>query len=354
VSSQDVCDGVNFANNELHEHSHRSMPEGGLLKKELCTLNLRACELALVNFSSIHVLRNVSLALDAEKLADTSLPMSCVPPWVVCKIKVYAAAIVKFLDHKAYLLEQRLNMILALPESTTYEGETKIKENTTLNSLYTSILQMALDFGKEDPGLDSKIQSIFGAVVLVVNPLPPSAVAELISLEAKQVRKILTLVQSLLVFYEDPNSPVKPFHKSFPDFITDPSCCLNKRFYISPSIHHHELTIGCLRLMNGALKPNLLSLPDYTLNREVRDLPDRVKKYICPALEYACRSWHNHLVRIEKGEDSTCVLDALRIFLKQKFLPWLEVVSVLEVTRDAAVALRDLIQWFQEVCSGLL
>jgi len=266
---------------------------------------------------------------------------------------VYAVATVKFLDHKAYLPEQRLNVILALPECTTYEGRTKIKENTTLDSLYTSILQMALDFDGEDPKLDSKVRSIFGAVVLVVNPLPPSAVAELIGLEAKQVKMILTLVQSLLVLNEDPNCPVKPFHKSFPDFITDSSRCLNKRFYISPSAHHHELTMGCMKLMNGALKPNLLSLPDYALNQEVEDLPDRIKNYISPALEYACRSWYNHLTRIKKEEDIASVLDALRVFMKQKFLPWLEVVSVLGVTKGAIIALRELRQWFQEVCFGL-
>jgi len=264
---------------------------------------------------------------------------------------VYAVATVKFLDHKAYPPEQRLNMIVTLPECTTYEGETQFKVNTTLDSLYTSILQMALDFGGKNPELDSKVWSIIGTVVLLVNPLSPSAVAELIGLEAKQVKMILTLVQSLLVLNEDPNSPVKPFHKSFPDFITDSTRCLNKRFYICPGSLHHELTMNCLRLMNNALKPNLLSLPSYALNQEVKNLADKVKDHISPALEYACGSWYHHFTKIGKGEDITCVLDALRTFLKQNFLPWLEVVSVLGIARGAAVALRQLIQWLQEVCS---
>jgi len=266
---------------------------------------------------------------------------------------VYAVATVKFLDHKAYPPEQRLNMITALPECTTYEGETQFKVNTTLDSLYTSILQMALDFGGEDPELDSEVRSIIGTVVLLVNPLSPSAVAELIGLEAKQVKMILTLVQSLLVLDEDPNSPVKTFHKSFPDFITDSSRCLNKKFYICPGTLHHELTMNCLRLMNSVLKPNLLSLPDYALNQEVKDLADKVKDHISPALEYACGSWYHHFTKIRKGEDITCVLDTLRTFLRQNFLPWLEVVSVLGITRGAAVALRELIRWLQEVCSLL-
>jgi len=265
---------------------------------------------------------------------------------------VYAIATVKFLDHPHRSPVQRLDAITNLPECTTHEGKTQFKENTTLDSLYTSILHMALNSHGEDPGEDSEVHSTIGTVILLVNPLPPSAVAELIGLEAAQVMRILTLIQSLLVIdEEDPNYPVKSFHKSFPDFVTDPSRCLNERFYISPGTLHQELTINCLRLMKGTLKQNLLSLPDYALNQEVEDLPERIKDHISPALEYACKFWHNHLT--ETRDDITCILDALCDFLKQKFLPWLEVVSVLGTAREAVVALGKLILWLQEVCLGL-
>ena len=265
---------------------------------------------------------------------------------------VYAVATVKFLDHKIYSPEQQLNTIITLPDCTSYEGKTQFKSNTTLDCLYTSILQMALDYGQEDPELDSKVRSTIGTVILVADPLPPSAVAELIGLEVKLVMRILTWVQSLLILNEDPNSLVKPFHKSFPDFIMDPLCCLNKRFYISPKTLHHELAMNCLRLMNGVLQPNFLSLPDYALNQEVKDLPDRVKAQISTALEYACKSWYNHLTKIEEGIAQ--IVGILHIFLKGKFLPWLEVISVLGVTRDAVTGLEGLVLWLQEVCLGLL
>ena len=189
-------------------------------------------------------------------------------------------------------------------------------------------------------------------VVLLVNPLPPSAVAELIGLGTKQVEKILTLVQSLLILSDDPNCPVTPFHKSFPDFIMDPSCCLNKRFCIFPEAIHHKLAMNCLRLMNGTLEPNLLSLPDYALNQEVKDLPDRVKVHISAALGYACKSWCHHLTK--SREDIGDILDTLHVFLKSKFLPWLEVVSVLGATREAVAGWTSLVLWLQEVCLGLI
>ena len=211
---------------------------------------------------------------------------------------------------------------------------------------------MAFDFSGEDPELNSRIQSIIGTVVLLVNPLPPSAVAELIGLETLQVKKVLTPLQSLFVLGEDPDCPVKPFHKSFPDFITNPSRCLNKRFYIAHGTFHHKLTVNCLRLMNGALKPNLLSLPDCALNKEVKDLQDRVKVHISPALEYACKSWYDHLTRT--GEDISQILNALHTFLKKKFLPWLEIISVLGAVRDAVIGLKKFILWLNEVCFGPL
>ena len=113
---------------------------------------------------------------------------------------VYAVATVKFLDHPHHSPVQWLDVIANLPECTTHEGKTQFRENTTLDSLYTSILQMALNSHEGDAEEDSEVQSTIGTVILTVNPLPPSAVAELIDRESTQVMRILTLIQSLLVF----------------------------------------------------------------------------------------------------------------------------------------------------------
>jgi hypothetical protein len=182
----------------------------------------------------------------------------------------------------------------------------------------------------------------------LVNPLPPSGIAELVGLDPEEVVLFLTLVQSLLALGEDFNQPVKPFHKSFPDFITDPSRCTDTRFYISPEKMHLELAMNCLRMMNDGLEQNLLSLPDYALNSEVKDLQTRINDRISIALQYACRSWHNHLTEI-RG-DVTDVVSYLRIFLEEKFLAWLEVVSAIGAVGGAVVALESLMPWLQEVC----
>jgi hypothetical protein len=54
---------------------------------------------------------------------------------------VYAMATVKFIDD--HDPGRRLDRLLQLPESSAREGKTKLKENTTLDLLYISILQQA-------------------------------------------------------------------------------------------------------------------------------------------------------------------------------------------------------------------
>jgi len=263
---------------------------------------------------------------------------------------IYAVATVKFLDSNSHLPERRLDAIVNLPESTVLEGKTRFKPRTTLDSLYTSVLEMA--FSDEDPEVDSKVRSTIGAVVLLVNPLPPPGIAELIGLDPREVMLFLTSVQSLLILDEDPTQPVKPFHKSFPDFITDPLRCAEKRFYVSPGNLHLELATNCLKAMNNGLKQNLLSLPNYAMNSEVGDLQARIENRIGIALQYACQCWYNHLAKT--SGDVNDVVSYLRIFLKEKFLAWLEVLSVLGALYGAVAALKGLITWLQEVCSCFL
>ena len=259
---------------------------------------------------------------------------------------IYAAATVKFLGSDVHLPEHRLDIIVKIPECTTPEGKTWLNPKTTLDSLYTSILQTA--FSKKDPEVYSKVRSTLGAVILVVNPLPPFAIAKLVSLDHREVELFLKSFQSLLATSEDIDQPVKPFHKSFPDFITDPSRCTDPRFYISPGDLHLKLLMNCLRMMNDELEQDFLSLPDYALNSEVKDLETRIDNRINITLRYACLSWHNHLTSTEEWVAD--VILYLRTFLEQKFLAWLEVVSVMKAVGGAVTALERLMTWLPEVC----
>ena len=257
---------------------------------------------------------------------------------------VFAAATIKFLDHRNNDPRGQLDLLLQSQEHSSLEGDVELKEGATLDSLYTSILQGA--FGKDHPRDDPKVRSVLGAVVLAANPLSPSSIATLFGLHAQDVFLRLSSAHSLLILEEDINYPVQPFHKSFPDFIIDSTRCTSQRFQISPSDHHLELLIGCLELMNKTLKKNMCNLPEAVRNSEVPDLKERREKYISHALEYACKSWHKHLLDSHTTQRPK-ITSALHHLLENKFLCWLEILSILGNVRDAIDALEVAAKWVE-------
>jgi len=262
---------------------------------------------------------------------------------------VYAVATVGFLKHKFKCPSSRLDVITKSPESTVYEGRATLKVYASLDSLYTSIFQAA--FCENDAEDNAMVRSVLSAVVLATTPLSSSAIATLMGFKRDVVLSLLESVQSLLVLHDDIHHPIQVFHKSFLDFITDPTRCSDPRFYISPD-YQIELFLRCLEVMDKSLKKNICSIPDYALNSEVEDLQRRIEESgIRGALEYACRSWHNHL--IVKADRIADAVSALRHFLEEKFLFWLEVLSILGAVGDAVRALNVTIQWLSEVRPGL-
>ena len=198
---------------------------------------------------------------------------------------VYATATVKFIDNNKKDPRTQLDLLLESQKIGAREGK-------PLDSLYASILQEG--FGDGDEEDDAKTRSVLGAVVFAANPLSPSGIAVLLGFNAEDVLLLLSSFNSLFILEQDVNRPVQSFHKSFPDFITDPTRCTNLRFHISPPDHHSELLINCFTTINRALK-SMCELLDGATNSDVGDLKERPQKYIDSALEYAYVSWPAHL-----------------------------------------------------------
>ena len=258
---------------------------------------------------------------------------------------VYAIATVRFIDQKAKNPKRQLGRLLQSLESG-FEGRTKLRQGTTLDSLYITILQEAFGDYESEGGPD--VQSVLGAVVLATVPLSPSTIAVLLGFDPDDVFPLLSLAHSFLILQRDTNYPVQPFHKSFPDFITDPARCINPKFCVNPSDQHVKLLVGSLKLMNQRLEQNMCKLPDGVINSEVDNLKERTEQYIDKALEYACRSWHKHLV----SKMSAQTLQILYQFLAGKFLFWLEVLSVIGAVREAVNALEVTVKWIEVCCTS--
>jgi len=250
---------------------------------------------------------------------------------------VYAAATVQFIDSNKRDPRRQLELLLRSQKIGAREGK-------SLDSLYTSILREA--FGDEHLDDDAETLSILGTVVLAANPLSPSIIATLLGFDTSHVRLLLSGANSLIL-QGGADHAVRPFHKSFPDFITDPTRCTDKRFYISPPDRHSQLLVCSLELMNQMLEKNMCRLPDGVANLDISDLNERAEKHIDPALRYVCTSWHVQLVNVDAR--APIITSTLRRFLEAKFLCWLEVLSVLGAVTNATDALQAAVGWL-EVC----
>jgi hypothetical protein len=260
---------------------------------------------------------------------------------------IYAVATVRFVDRRNSLPKKQLDRLLQFPENSDREGKIRIRAKTTLDSLYLAIIQDA--FGEDDPEDDHKIRSVLGAVVLATDPLSTSTIAAILGFDPEEIFPRLSSVHSLLILPDVIDQPVRPFHKSFPDFIVDPTRCSNPRFCVYPPDQRAELLVGCLELMNQRLDRNMCKLPDQVINSEVGDLKGRIEQHVDQALQHACRSWHKYLV--DTGPTHTPrIIPALDRFLKGKVLFWLEVLSVLGAAREAVDALELTAEWLG-VCS---
>jgi hypothetical protein len=86
------------------------------------------------------------------------------------------------------------------------------------------------------------------------------------------------------------------------------------------------------------------------MNRDFEDLPARRKEFVCDALEYACRFWMHHVSLASKtGEGMILMLDLLKDFFEQRFIFWIEILSILEDLGIASYSLRDVQEWLQDV-----
>lgn len=96
------------------------------------------------------------------------------------------------------------------------------------------------------------------------------------------------------------------------------------------ALAHDQLATMCLDVLSKELQFNICKFPSsFMRNREVRDLTMRADSAISSRLRYACQYWMDHvgqLVEMRSG-----MLEQILDFFQTQFLPWLEVMSILEL-----------------------
>jgi len=263
---------------------------------------------------------------------------------------IYASTVVKFVAFKNRTPTAQLDQIISLPQDTTHEGRSGI------DLLYTQVLEQAVDDVDVDAEeIYSHLRTVVGTVLLVLNPLSIKALSDLLGMS--NISTTLCSLHSLLLVPEGTEEPIRAFHKSFPDFLMDPARCKDERFFVEPAVHHEEVLLSCLHLMGERLKKNICNLDDYAVLSEIKDLPTCKKDHIGEVLEYACRFWSKHLLKVPSSSSHVGeVQKAIKEFFTRHLLYWIEVLALMGNLDIGVYAINDVEQWYtlvsalQSVC----
>jgi hypothetical protein len=213
-------------------------------------------------------------------------------------------------------------------------------QHRMLDGMYTQILVQAAETTGNPKPHERALGKMLSTIVLLQEPVSPSALAVLVD-EEKRAIAILPLLSAVLLV--DDEAPVRLFHPSFPDFITNKERCIDHRFLVSRSEGHVRLATRCLEVMNGGLQQDICDIRDPSLeNSEVVDLEERLACRVPFELRYACQYWHIHLQYAGVFSDSD-LLAALDMFCTRHLLHWVELLSLLNKLPSARVELESLL-----------
>ena len=267
---------------------------------------------------------------------------------------IYASTVVKFVVSMNEPPTRRLALITSLPQITAEEGTSGVDQ------LYIKVLEHAFRGIHSDADwFYSHVRSLLGIIFLIFNPLSIKGLSELLrhninplpikglpGLLGHNTSSMVYPLQSLLIVPDSTEDPVRTFHTSFPDFLTSPARCEDERFFVEPTMHHAEILLSCLNLMKARLTKNICGLDDHLVLSKVEDISTRRKHKIGDALEYACRFWTRHLLRIPGNSPRvTEVQKAIDVFFTTCLLYWAEVLVLTGNFGVGIYAMNDVERW---------
>ncbi|KAF7967746.1 hypothetical protein HWV62_33234 [Athelia sp. TMB] len=196
----------------------------------------------------------------------------------------------------------------------------------TLHDLYEAALLSAREWGLGEK--TDAYRRILGLIIISQVPLTEETISALLGFEdgGRTCRTALRRLGSVIQWSE--GHPARTLHKSFPDYLTNHEHCSSKPWFIDLPEHQHSLAVACLRTMNERLHFNMCKLTtSHIPNTELADLSERVERDIPQSVSYPCLFWGHHMHQIPA--EKSLLLPLILDFFQQKFLYWLEVLSLL-------------------------
>jgi WD40 repeat protein/Mrp family chromosome partitioning ATPase len=213
----------------------------------------------------------------------------------------------------------------------TFLAQLNTGQMTQMGQTYLPALcQILVDV--EEPEEKDKLcrdfREIVGSIILLANPLSTISLSRLLQIPRRKIDHQLRLLHSVLSVPSNPDAPVTLFHLSFREFLVKTNNSDRARlFAIDEFFAHANLSDKCLALLQSpsGLRKDICQLQHPGVLREDID-ETTVNEHIPPYLQYACRYWVYHLQHSgRKIRDD----DIVATFLRQRFLHWLESLSLM-------------------------
>jgi hypothetical protein len=147
---------------------------------------------------------------------------------------------------------------------------------------------------------------------------------------------------SLLSSTTNPDSPIRPLHASFRDFLTDQ--LWSGEFYVDVSIVQRDLAFTSLRVMDRDLRFNICDMKSsYLPNSEEVGLQERIEQRVSPHLSCSSRFWMTH-IRITVF-DTELAQEVKLFFDHEQLLFWIELLGLIIALSGAVSTLPLIAQW---------
>ena len=282
---------------------------------------------------------------------DVSVPWPCDDDLTALTKKssglfIFASTLTRFIESEYHDPTERLRLVVAPLESTVHEGRAGI------DPLYAQVLTHAFLNAKETTVFEN-LRRVLGAVILAFNPLSRVQIAEILGIKTSVITTTLRHLHSVLLVPNDESEEVRIFHKSFPDFLQDPTRCSESKFFIDTAVYHGDMALSCLELLEK-LQRNPCDLPDFVMNQDVVNLPELLEDKVGRAMRYACAYWTMH-ARSSPSTDSHAIrlVTSATRFFENSVVQWIEVMSLDNRLESVIHSIYHLFDWISTVCIEL-